>query len=371
MPRIKIFGAGSIGNHLANAARTLGWEVVVCDVSSEALRRMQTEIYPSRYGTWDDKIRLFSNSDAPVGGFDLIFIGTPPDVHMSLAMSAIDEHPKALLIEKPLCGPGLEDADMVWQRVREKRIPAFVGYDHAVGAASRLVEELLDKKTIGRVLTLDVEFREHWAGIFKAHPWLRGPTDSYLGFWRRGGGASGEHSHAINLWQHFAHVIGAGRVEQVSASLDYVESDGASYDRLALMTLRTERGVIGRVAQDVVTLPVSKRAIIQGEDGRIEWVNGYDSTGDAVLVHRPGRDSEIHHLPKKRPDDFIAELNHVHAHSTNGADSSPIALSRGLDTMLVVAGAHRSSQHATAIRINYSRGYTLDALESGPQIGMT
>ncbi len=30
-----------------------------------------------------------------------------------------------------------------------------------------------------------------------AHPWLAGPQDSYLGFWRRGGGASGEHSHAI------------------------------------------------------------------------------------------------------------------------------------------------------------------------------
>lgn len=364
MPRIKMFGAGSIGNHLANAARSLGWDVVVCDIDPEALRRMKEEIYPSRYGAWDSAIELFRNADAPTGGFDLIFIGTPPDVHMRLTLAAIEESPKAILIEKPLCGPGLEDADLVWRRLREAAIPAFVGYDHAVGAASRLVEELLGKNVIGRVLTLDVEFREHWAGIFKAHPWLRGPSDSYLGFWRRGGGASGEHSHAINLWQHFSHVIGAGRVDQVSASLEYVESGGASYDRLALMTLRTERGLTGRVAQDVVTLPVSKRAIIQGEEGRIEWVNGYDSAGDAVLIHRPGRDSEVHHLPKKRPDDFIAELKHVHAHSSNGADRSPIALSRGFDTMLVVAGAHRSSQTARTTRINYSKGYTVDALES-------
>lgn len=364
MPRIKIFGAGSIGNHLANAARTLGWDVVVCDISTEALQRMKTQIYPSRYGAWDDAIKLVPNGEAPVGGFDLIFIGTPPDIHMSLALSAIDERPKAILIEKPLCGPGLEDADLLWRRVQEAGIPAFVGYDHVVGAASKMVEDLLGENTIGRVLTLDVEFREHWAGIFKAHPWLRGPSDSYLGFWRRGGGASGEHSHAINLWQHFAHLIGAGKVTQVSAALEYVEADGASYDRLALMTLRTEKGITGRVAQDVITLPVSKRALIQGEEGRIEWVNGYDVAGDAVLVHRPGRDTVVNHLPKKRPDDFIAELKHIAAYTKDGADRSPIALSRGLDTMLVVAAAHRSNETARTTRINYAKGYTPGALES-------
>ena len=68
------------------------------------------------------------------------------------------------------------------------------------------------------VETIDVEFREHWGGIFAAHPWLEGPQDSYLGFWDRGGGASGEHSHAINLWQFFASQLGKGRIIEVSAA---------------------------------------------------------------------------------------------------------------------------------------------------------
>ncbi|KKN62280.1 hypothetical protein LCGC14_0513400 [marine sediment metagenome] len=29
--KVKIFGAGSIGNHLAQAARTMDWEVLICD----------------------------------------------------------------------------------------------------------------------------------------------------------------------------------------------------------------------------------------------------------------------------------------------------------------------------------------------------
>ena len=60
MKRVKIYGAGSIGNHLAHACRQLGWDVVVCDVSQSALERMKSEIYPARYGAWDAAIQLSS-----------------------------------------------------------------------------------------------------------------------------------------------------------------------------------------------------------------------------------------------------------------------------------------------------------------------
>ena len=97
MYNVKIFGAGSIGNHLANASRRLGWNVTMCDNDPAALRRTKEEIYPARYGQWDDAIQLFSTEDVPRGGFDLIFIGTPPDSHMDLAIAAIGEKPKAVL----------------------------------------------------------------------------------------------------------------------------------------------------------------------------------------------------------------------------------------------------------------------------------
>ena len=93
--RVKIFGAGSIGNHLAHASRELGWEVVVCDVDQAALIRMQEETYPSRYGQWDCSINLCLSNEAPVGGFDLICVGTPPDQHVTLALQALEERPAA------------------------------------------------------------------------------------------------------------------------------------------------------------------------------------------------------------------------------------------------------------------------------------
>ena len=116
----------------------------------------------------------------------------------------------------------------------------FVGYDHVVGRAARMVADLLASGAIGAVTTIDVEFREHWGGIFAAHAWLAGPWESYLGFSARGGGASGEHSHAANLWQHFAHIAGSGRVVAVDAMLEFVRDGRVDYDRLCLMNIRTD-----------------------------------------------------------------------------------------------------------------------------------
>jgi prephenate dehydrogenase len=49
MVYVKIYGAGSIGNHLAYACRSKGWNVLICDVDKEALECTKSEIYPSRY----------------------------------------------------------------------------------------------------------------------------------------------------------------------------------------------------------------------------------------------------------------------------------------------------------------------------------
>jgi predicted dehydrogenase len=356
--KVKILGAGSIGNHLANASRALGWSVDLVDVDAKALERTRTSIYPGRYGKWDDAIGLHEAGSAPKGGYDLICIGTPPDVHMPLALAAIEERPRAILIEKPLCGPDLAGAQAFADAAVRAGVAAFVGYDHVVGRAARIAAELARDGGIAPFATIDVEFREFWGGIFAAHPWLAGPWESYLGFWTRGGGASGEHSHAANLWQHFAHALGAGRVVEVQATLDFVKDERVDYDRLCLMHLRTESGLVGRCVQDVVTQPPRKWARIQGSSGFVEWTCGREPGVDAVTAQLPGRVAVEQKVTKTRPDDFIEELRHIAVALDSDPAASPIALSRGLDTMLVVAAAHLSHTSGRRVRIDYAKGWT-------------
>jgi predicted dehydrogenase len=362
MYRMKIYGAGSIGNHLANAARTLDWHVDMCDIDMSALERTREEIYPTRYGKWDDKIGLYSCDEVPKGNYDVIFIGTPPDSHMSLALSAVSESPKIVLVEKPMCTPSLENAQELIEAGLENDVKILVGYDHVVATATDKIAEILEKNDFGKIETLDVEFREHWGGIFAAHPWLEGPWDSYLGFWKRGGGATGEHSHAVNLWQHFAHLLGEGIVTDVTATLDYVKDEKIDYDKTALLNLRTESGLLGRVVQDVVTKPARKWARIQGDKGFIEWHCGYEPGKDRVIASFDNGTKTDEIIEKTRPDDFIKELKHLEGVLTDRIKESSLSINRGLDTMLVIAAAHKSNEHNRTVTLDYSKGYIPKAL---------
>ena len=362
MFKVKIIGAGSIGNHLAHASRSKGWAVTLADMDQAALQRARDSIYPSRYGKWDDAIVLKDSAAAMAEPADIVFIGTPPDSHIKLANDVLDAaRPRALVIEKPLCAPDLQGCQALWQRAQRNGVFVGVGYNHVLGRNTVLAEQAL-AQGIGTISTISTRTREHWGGILKAHPWLPGPAGSYLGFYRRGGGAAGEHSHAINLWQHFAHVIGAGRVADVSATLDIVRDDGTEYDRLCLLVLRTTGGLTGDVIQDVVTAPAEKSARLQGSDGYIEWHVNYQPNVDATITGKGESKAERTLIPKTRADDFRVEVDHLEAVLDGRTASSPIALERGLDTMMVIAAAFKSHESGRRVSIDWQAGYVPEAL---------
>ncbi len=364
MTSIKIIGAGSIGNHIAHAARGQGWDVLLTDADPEALRRTREEIYPGRYGEWDTAIQLAGSRETVGETTDVVFIGTPPDSHLPLAREVLDQAPpRALIIEKPLCGPDHDGCAELWRNAVESGMFLGVGYNHALGRNTRALEALIDQRSHGEIMTLSAKTREHWGGIFAAHPWLSGPADSYLGFSSRGGGACGEHSHAINIWQHFAHTLGAGRVQEVNALLDMCRDGEAYYDQLAVLALRTEQGLAGEVIQDVVTAPTEKMARIQWSDGFAEWRVNYENGADAVISGSGSEDTRTQLFEKTRADDFKVEIEHLEEILDGAVSESPISLERGLDTMMVIAAAFHSSREKRTVAIDWNAGYRPEALQ--------
>ncbi|MBN2331737.1 MAG: Gfo/Idh/MocA family oxidoreductase [Deltaproteobacteria bacterium] len=364
---MKIYGAGSIGNHLAHGCRSQGWEVTICDLDPAALQRTRTEIYPARYGSWDAAIRLVAPAQVAAEPADLVILGTPPDTHMAIAKTILagDNPPKVLLIEKPVCTPALEDARELVALQKSSGTFVAVGYNHTLTSNTRRAEELLDNQLIGQPLTISARFREYWGGIFRAHPWLNGPKDSYLGFAARGGGAGGEHSHATNIWQHFAHLVGVGRITEVAAMLDMVDDGTVCYDRVFQVHVKTDAGLVGSIIQDVVTEPAEKMLRIQGTEGFLEWCVNHDASHDAVRYAGSRTEMTEELFAKTRPDDFLGEIEHLGAIlGGQSPEASPIALNRGLDTMLVVAAAYQSHQLQRPVRINYDAGYQQEALET-------
>lgn len=371
--QVKIIGAGSIGNHLAQASRRMGWEVTVTDVDKNALERMQYEIYPKRYGAWDDTIQLFRAGDEPLGCYDIIMVGTPPHVRMEVASAALLEEPRLLHLEKPLCTPLLYGLPEFEALLKNSSTLVTVGYNHAISPVVEKMRQLLMDDAIDEIITIDVEFREHWQGIFDAHPWLSGPSESYLGSWNMGGGAGGEHSHALHLWLCLATWAGWGHPLYGVAMFDMVggkpkareimsswggkkswdrmmKGRGEEYDRLASFMFKTEDAMIGRVIQDVVTYPSRKWARVQGANGWIEWeYNGYQGVpkGDVLRFSQENGDMVQEIFPHTRPDDFYDELVHYQKILAGEIDydESPLSFAQGRKVMQILHDCYWSGQY--------------------------
>ncbi|MFU8814331.1 MAG: Gfo/Idh/MocA family protein [Pseudomonadales bacterium] len=353
MVRVKILGAGSIGNHLAHACRGQGWHVTLCDPDAAALQRTRVDIYPSRYGQWDQDIELTAPTAVAGQPFDLVIIGTPPDTHVALALAELETPPRVLMVEKPLSTPDLCGVDQLAQRARDAGTRILVGYNHRLTRHTQLAAEWLAAADLGAVTTLRVLFREHWGGIFGAHPWLAGPADSYLGFTTRGGGALGEHSHGINLWQHFAALSGQGRIIEVAAMIDEVAAGGAHYDRIAQLSVRSESGLVGSIVQDVVTRPAQKWLRLEAERGNLEWQANVDPDHDLVRLMQHGGEAREERVAKTRPDDFRGEIEHVAQLLEAPGSSSVLDLEAGIDTMRVIAAALESARTGRLVRVDY------------------
>lgn len=363
MYKVNIIGAGSIGNHLAHACRNKNWDVSVSDIDSTALNRMKNSIYPERYGKWDENIQLCHPKDVTTKAFDLVIIGTPPDSHLKVALQVLQTSaPRVMLIEKPLCTPDLNGCDELVDLAEKKGTHLCVGYNHTLNAHTLHLESWIKSGKTGEVLTMDACVREYWGGIFAAHPWLSGPSDTYLGFWKRGGGACGEHSHGINNWQHFSRIAGNDRVKYVYATMSYENQGGAEYDSICQIDLETENGFIGRVVQDVVTSPVDKSVSLYCENGVAKWVVNYDSNHDALIWCSNNGEEEVQMFSKKRPDDFKGEIDDIERLLNGVLKESSVSGQNGLNTMMVVAAAHKSARENKRICIDYGKGYNLDAL---------
>lgn len=352
--KVKIVGGGSIGNHLAHGCRQRDWEVTVCDIDPAALERTRYEIYPNRYGQWDEAIRLAHPDETVHEDFDVVIIGTPPDTHIKLALEQLAHRPpRLLLIEKPLCTPSLAGCAQLRTLSQEAGVCVLVGYNHTLTRNTILSEQWLRENSLGEILTIHAQIREHWRGIFNAHPWISGPEETYLGYTERGGGALGEHSHGLAIWQHFARISGQGRIVEVSAVLDMVEDKGARYDRLAQLSLRTESGLTGLLVQDVITEPAEKHLRIQGSRGYLDWFINAKPGADAVKLWRQDESERYQSIEKTRPDDFLPEIHHIASLLSDPGQLSPISLECGMETMLVIAAAIRSYEERRTVKIDY------------------
>lgn len=328
----KIVGAGSIGNHLCYAARSLGWEITVTDIDQVALNRMQCEIYPSRYGAWDTDIQMLNPEGEKINSkdfiYDIVFICTPPDSHLKVASEQLFKHePKYLFIEKPISSPNSTD-ELKKLKLQANKIGTkiLVGYNHRLTPNTKYLVQKIQNNSFGQIKFLRANFRENWEGILKAHPWISGLESTYLGNISLGGGALFEHSHGLDLFLYISKICSLELPKISSISTSRMNSDQLDYDENSICIFEFNKNILGIVEQNVFTRPGVKMLEIEFEDVSVKWFT--NSTNAGVEITDPeGKvlDSLIYN--KKRSDDFQPQIQHINDLISGSEFYSPIAIS--------------------------------------------
>jgi len=329
--RIKIVGAGSIGNHLCFAARSLNWEVVVTDIRSEALDRMKSMIYPSRYGKLDDEIKFLEPSEEKIENsklyYDAIFICTPPDSHLKVAVEQLNKHqPRFLFIEKPLSSPGLvNELGELKKLSQSAKTKVLVGYNHRLTPNTQYLISKIKNNDFGRIKFIRSSFRENWKGILNAHPWLDGPGASYLGYINSGGGSLFEHSHGLDLLLYVADSAKLGRPKVLSAAFTRVNDGKLNYDENVIGIFEFNDRIMGLLEQNVFTNPAVKELEIEYENAKISWFT-LDNKAGVEIFGNTGELVDSFVYDKERKDDFAPQIAHLEKLIIGELADSPISL---------------------------------------------
>lgn len=306
---ILIIGAGSIGNHFANAGTSLGYKVYVADKYQVSLDRMQNKIYPKRYKKWNKKISLLKfekRALIKLPLIDLVIIGTPPATHFKVYedLNKLIKF-KKLMFEKPLC-TFLQNEKKYKFLKKENNV--FCGYNHSISKSFLFFEKLFKK--LKNVKFIDIKWNESWDGILNAHFWLKNEFDSYLGDYKKGGGALQEHSHGLHIAICIAKNFGNLKNYNISSNTLMTSNNEKKYDYLNNIFFKSKKTNIN-LEINLLDNPAIKRAKIYHSSGYIEWVVNFKKNYDAVIVANKNKKNSLKLFKKSRSGEFVNEIKHI------------------------------------------------------------
>ena len=260
MKKVLIFGSGSIGNHLANACRKINLSVSVTDISYKALLRMKNKIYPLRYVKWDKQIQIIKYSDIfkSKTKFDLVIVGTPPETHYSLLNKIFAKIKfNKLMVEKPLT---ISKTNINYEKLIKlsNKNKIFVGYNHSVSDSFLYFHNLIKKIKKKDLIFIDVNWKEGWSGILKAHFWNKNEFSSYLGDISRGGGSTHEHSHGLHFVVCLSKILKFKLPNQMTKFMNYkIKNKKLYYDNYVNINWKIDNFLINYTS-DLICEPADK-----------------------------------------------------------------------------------------------------------------
>ena len=282
--KLLIIGCGSIGRRHARNAKTLGAELVLCDLDEGLMQKMCAEL--GEVPCYTDYLEAADHA-----GVDAAVVATPSSLHaemaIQLAMRGIH-----LLVEKPL-SHSLEGIDTLLQIVDEKRVTAMMGQSFRFHERFLTLQGLLNEQAIGKVY--HVCYCSGWyLPDWHVHEDYR---REYAARRSLGGGvALTSFSHSFDTFRWLF-----GEIEEIVGWKARLSSLSIDVEDSTFCLLRTTPGVIITCISDFLSRLPRNQMLLIGSEGHIEadfsnhlievWRVGDKRfpPGDPRMAELPGR----------------------------------------------------------------------------------
>ncbi len=275
-----VIGCGSIGErHLKNLI-DLSCDVSVCDTSKNILTKIKKQ-----YG-----IQVFSNvNNALKNNFDGVVISTPSNMHMKIAKNAAEKE-NNLFIEKPVSYT-LKGVDELIKTTEKKNLVNLVGCNMRFHSCIRLLKEIVEKNTIGRILCAGLEYGHYilnWSRNYKT------ADDVFL--------------NAVHELDYIRWLL--GDIKSIFCKSDKLSGLKISKDA-AEMILKLDSGTLAEIHIDYLQRTKRRACKLIGEKGTVLWESkGKKPENAAVMLFSEKKEETLFDNEIDLNKMYVEEIKH-------------------------------------------------------------
>jgi predicted dehydrogenase len=330
MKTILIVGFGSIGNrHFKNILNNYKMKIIICTKRKDLGRLIGKNI-----------LVVDSISKALIHKPNIALISNETSFHVKtairLAKAELD-----LFIEKPLSSSS-NDLKELEKVVNENHLISLVGCDHRFHPCLKKIKEILDKKKLGRIFSVQVESSSLLSDWHPYEDYRKG----YSAKKELGGGIATTMTHELDFLRWFF-----GDIKEIFSITKKVSNLDITADDISTMNMIFENGIIGEVHLDFFARPQFKSCKIRGVKGTLYWNT---DSNDVKIFYNNQKKWKMIFKPKKfeRNQMFVKELDYF-LKCVKNKNKTFNDITEGKKTLQVILGAKKSSQFKKTIMLRY------------------
>tara|TARA_Y100000590_G_scaffold462949_1_gene628434 strand:- start:1167 stop:2156 length:990 start_codon:yes stop_codon:yes gene_type:complete len=249
MTKILIIGFGSIGKrHMRNILSKKNMQVIICTKRND-------------FKNNEKNVKIVKTIDEGIAERpDIAFVTNETSYHVNTAIKLAKEGID-LFIEKPLSSStnGIKKLKKI---VKDNGIISLIGCDHRFHPCLKKIKEVIDKKRLGRIMSVQVESSSLLSDWHPYEDYRKG----YSAKEELGGGIAMTMTHELDFLRWFF-----GEIKEIFSITKKVSDLEISADDISTMTMIFKNNVIGELHLDYFARPQFKSCKIRGTRGTLYW----------------------------------------------------------------------------------------------------